>query len=112
MFWRSSTMSTALGQQCQRCMRMVHGVAPQTGQIAAILLRNQPFVVQTPGGDSIYTSIGESLAQHPASMAQSFYTPEERKAHMISEGLVRISARLEDLEDLLEDIKHALVAVE
>ena len=31
---------------------------------------------------------------------------------MISEGLVRISARLEDLEDLLEDIKHALVAVE
>ncbi|MBL0352006.1 MAG: hypothetical protein IPP03_04785 [Dechloromonas sp.] len=92
MFWRSSTMSTALGQQCQRCMRMVHGVAPQTGQIAAILLRNQPFVVQTPGGDSIYTSIGESLAQHPASMAQSFYTPEERKAHMISEGLVWISA--------------------
>ncbi len=43
-------MCAALGQQGQRSMRMVHGVAPQTGQIAAILLRNQPFVVQTPGG--------------------------------------------------------------
>lgn len=50
----------------------------------------------------------ESLAQHPASMTHSFYTPEERQAHMISEGLVRISAGLEDLADLLEDIDQAL----
>ncbi len=52
----------------------------------------------------------ESLAQHPASMTHSFYTPEEREAHLISEGLVRISAGLEDLEDLLEDLEQALVA--
>lgn len=51
----------------------------------------------------------ESLAQHPASMTHSFYTPEERQAHMISEGLVRISAGLEDLDDLLADIEQALV---
>ena len=50
----------------------------------------------------------ESLAQHPASMTHSFYTPEERAAHMISEGLVRISAGLEDLEDLLTDVEQAL----
>lgn len=50
----------------------------------------------------------ESLAQHPASMTHSFYTPEERAAHLISEGLVRISAGLEDLEDILEDIEQAL----
>ncbi|HRQ56737.1 MAG TPA: methionine gamma-lyase [Azoarcus taiwanensis] len=50
----------------------------------------------------------ESLAQHPASMTHSFYTPEERAEHMISEGLVRISAGLEDLEDLLADIDQAL----
>lgn len=50
----------------------------------------------------------ESLAQHPASMTHSFYTPEERQAHLISEGLVRISAGLEDREDLLEDIDQAL----
>ncbi len=50
----------------------------------------------------------ESLAQHPASMTHSFYTLEERKAHGIAEGLVRISAGLEDLEDLLEDLGQAL----
>ena len=52
----------------------------------------------------------ESLAQHPASMTHSFYTLEEREEHMISEGLVRISAGLEDLDDLLEDVGQALEA--
>ena len=52
----------------------------------------------------------ESLAQHPASMTHSFYTPEERKQHLIGEGLVRISAGLEDLPDLLADIEQALRA--
>ncbi|MDP0978166.1 PLP-dependent transferase, partial [Klebsiella pneumoniae] len=33
----------------------------------------------------------ESLAQPPASMTHSTYTPEERAAHGISEGLVRLS---------------------
>jgi methionine-gamma-lyase len=50
----------------------------------------------------------ESLAQHPASMTHSFYTPEQRQEHLIGEGLVRISAGLEDLEDLLEDVAQAL----
>ena len=52
----------------------------------------------------------ESLAQHPASMTHSFYTPEERAAHLISEGLVRISAGLEDSDDLLADVEQALRA--
>ncbi len=50
----------------------------------------------------------ESLAQHPASMTHSFYTPEQRAAHLISEGLVRISAGLEDADDLLADVEQAL----
>jgi len=53
----------------------------------------------------------ETLAQHPASMTHSTYTPEERAAHGISEGLVRLSAGLEDAEDLLADVKQALDAV-
>ncbi|MCL4724777.1 MAG: PLP-dependent transferase, partial [Rhodocyclaceae bacterium] len=52
----------------------------------------------------------ESLAQHPASMTHSFYTPEERRAHLIGEGLVRLSAGLEDAEDLLDDLRQALAA--
>lgn len=53
----------------------------------------------------------ESLAQHPASMTHSIYTPEERSEHLISEGLVRLSAGLEDLDDLLADVEQALAQV-
>lgn len=52
----------------------------------------------------------ESLAQHPASMTHSTYTPEERAAHGISEGLVRLSVGLEDVPDVLDDVKQALDA--
>jgi len=52
----------------------------------------------------------ESLAQHPASMTHSTYTPEQRLAHGISDGLVRLSAGLEDIEDLLADVRQALDA--
>ncbi len=50
----------------------------------------------------------ETLAQHPASMTHSTYTPEERAAHGISEGLVRLSVGLEDVDDILADIAQAL----
>ncbi|MFK0088181.1 methionine gamma-lyase [Pseudomonas sp. NPDC090755] len=52
----------------------------------------------------------ESLAQHPASMTHSSYTPEERACYGISEGLVRLSVGLEDIDDLLADIEQALKA--
>ena len=50
----------------------------------------------------------ETLAQHPASMTHATYTPEERAAHGISEGLVRLSVGLEDAQDILADIAQAL----
>ena len=50
----------------------------------------------------------ESLAQHPASMTHSTYTPQERAQHGISEGLVRLSVGLEDVADLLADVHQAL----
>lgn len=50
----------------------------------------------------------ETLAQHPASMTHSTYTPEERAAHGISDGLVRLSIGLEDLNDIQDDLLHAL----
>ena len=53
----------------------------------------------------------ESLAQHPASMTHSTYTPEERAAAGISDGLVRLSAGLEDTADLVADVAQALDAV-
>ena len=50
----------------------------------------------------------ESLAQHPASMTHSAYSAEERQRHHISDGLIRLSAGLEDIEDLKADIHQAL----
>lgn len=50
----------------------------------------------------------ETLIQHPASMTHSPYTPEERMESGISEGLVRLSVGLEDVEDIIDDLKQAL----
>lgn len=50
----------------------------------------------------------ESLIQHPASMTHSTYTPEERHAHGIADGLVRLSVGLEDEPDILADLARAL----
>ena len=50
----------------------------------------------------------ETLVQHPASMTHSTYTLEERGEHGITEGLVRISAGLEAVEDIIADLEQAL----
>lgn len=54
----------------------------------------------------------ETLIQHPASMTHSTYTPEERAAHGIGEGLLRLSVGLEDAEDIFADLEQALHASE
>lgn len=59
---------------------------------------------------SIAVSLGdaESLIQHPASMTHSPYTDEERREAGISNSLIRISAGLENVEDLISDLKQSL----
>lgn len=59
-------------------------------------------------GRAVSLGDAESLIQHPASMTHSTYTPEERAAYGISDGLIRLSVGLEDPEDLLEDLEQAL----
>lgn len=50
----------------------------------------------------------ESLAQHPATMTHATYSAEERQRHGISDGLIRLSIGLEDVEDLIADLDQAL----
>jgi methionine-gamma-lyase len=50
----------------------------------------------------------ETLIQHPASMTHSPYTPEERAESGITDGLVRLSVGLEDVEDIIADLKAVL----
>ncbi len=62
---------------------------------------------------SLAVSLGdtETLIEHPASMTHSPYTPEERAASDISEGLVRLSIGLEDVEDIIVDLEQALAKI-
>jgi cystathionine gamma-lyase/cystathionine beta-lyase/cystathionine gamma-lyase/homocysteine desulfhydrase len=53
----------------------------------------------------------ESLISHPATMTHASVPPERRAAIGITDGLVRISAGIEDLDDLKEDLVQALDAV-
>ena len=59
---------------------------------------------------SLAVSLGdvETLIQHPASMPHSPYTPEERAEGGISDTLVRLSIGLEDVEDIIDDLKTVL----
>ena len=53
----------------------------------------------------------ETLIEHPASMTHSPYTPEERAASDIGEGMVRLSIGLENVEDIIADLKRGLDAL-
>jgi len=49
----------------------------------------------------------ETLVQHPASMTHSAYTAEDRAIAKISDGLIRISCGLENVEDLIADLEQS-----
>jgi len=53
----------------------------------------------------------ETLIEHPASMTHASVSPEDRRAADISDGLVRYSVGIEDVEDLIADLRQALDAV-
>ncbi|HEX3555685.1 MAG TPA: cystathionine gamma-synthase [Thermoanaerobaculia bacterium] len=53
----------------------------------------------------------ESLISHPASMTHASVPPERRAELGLTDGMVRLSVGIEDVEDLLADLKQALAAV-
>ena len=50
----------------------------------------------------------ESLVCHPASMTHGSVPKEEREKFGLTDSLVRFSVGIEDIEDLIEDVKKAL----
>ena len=50
----------------------------------------------------------DSLIEHPASMTHVIIPPEERRKAGITDGLVRLSVGIENIEDLLTDMDRAL----
>ena len=53
----------------------------------------------------------ETLIQHPASMTHSTYSPEERLAAGIPDGLIRLSVGLENPEDIITDLERGFQAI-
>ncbi|HEX9759283.1 MAG TPA: PLP-dependent aspartate aminotransferase family protein [Candidatus Acidoferrales bacterium] len=53
----------------------------------------------------------ETLISHPALMTHASVPPDVRQQIGITDGLVRISVGIEDVEDLIRDLDHALAKV-
>lgn len=58
----------------------------------------------------IAVSLGDvdSLIQHPATMTHAVVPPEVRASMGISDGLIRLSVGIEDVEDIIDDLKCSL----
>ena len=62
---------------------------------------------------TVAVSLGdaESLIEHPASMTHSTYSEEELREAGIAPGLIRLSAGLENAEDLIADLEQAMAGL-
>ena len=62
---------------------------------------------------TLAVSLGDvdTLIEHPASMTHSSYSPEDLEKVGITEGLVRLSVGIEDVNDLINDLSQALKKV-
>ena len=76
------------------------------GQAAGVAMMNRLGLIQR----AVSLGDAESLIQHPASMTHSTYTAEERRAHGIADGLVRLSVGLEEADEIAADLTQALDA--
>ena len=74
------------------------------GLEAGITVMNNVFLC------TLAVSLGtvDTLIQHPASMTHVSVPPEERREFGITDGLVRISVGIEDVEDIIDDLDRAL----
>ena len=85
-----------------------------TGMISLELgnLERAKRVVQATRLFSLAESLGgvESLIGHPAIMTHASVPREIREAQGVTDGLVRLSVGIEDVEDLIEDLDQALRA--
>ncbi|MGH9398343.1 MAG: trans-sulfuration enzyme family protein [Terriglobia bacterium] len=83
-------------------------IAFDTGSI-----ENARIVLKSVRLCSLAESLGgvETLISHPASMTHASVPPEERARLGITDGLIRISVGIEEVEDILADLDQALARI-
>jgi cystathionine gamma-lyase/cystathionine beta-lyase/cystathionine gamma-lyase/homocysteine desulfhydrase len=76
-------------------------------------LENAKMVLKSVRLCALAESLGgvETLISHPATMTHASVPSEERQRLGITDGLVRISVGIEDVEDLIADLDQALAKV-
>jgi cystathionine gamma-lyase/cystathionine beta-lyase/cystathionine gamma-lyase/homocysteine desulfhydrase len=76
-------------------------------------LENARTVLKSVRLCSLAESLGgvETLISHPATMTHAIVPPEERRRLGITDGLVRISVGIEDVEDIITDLDQALAKI-
>ncbi len=99
-------------QIAQRQMRL-HGEPAGGGMITVWLkggIKESRRFLERVHLFSLAESLGgvESLIEHPAIMTHASVPPEKRKALGIDDNLCRLSVGIEHVEDLWEDLAHAL----
>jgi cystathionine beta-lyase/cystathionine gamma-synthase len=94
-----------------------HGLAASqmrgfTGMVSVELgsLARAKAVIEKTRIFSMAESLGgvESLVGHPAIMTHASEDQTMRDRMGVTEGLIRFSVGIEDIEDILEDLEHAL----
>ncbi len=100
--------------QRELALRQMSGFS---GMVCAELRGGVPAVREFCSRLQMFTlaeSLGgaQSLISHSATMTHASLSPEDRAAQGITDGLVRLSVGLEDREDLVEDVRQALDALE
>ena len=78
------------------------------GKAAAFKMANALSII----GISNNLGDAKSLMTHPATTTHQRLKPEARAELGISEGMVRLSVGLEDVDDLIEDLGQALDALD
>jgi cystathionine beta-lyase len=98
--------------QHELAQRQMHGpggmLSFETGS-----LENAKAVLKSVRLCSLAESLGgvETLISHPASMTHASVPPERRRQLGITDGLVRLSVGIEDVDDLIADLDQALAAI-
>lgn len=96
--------------QHELARRQMHGFG---GMVTAVIAGGLPRARRFLERCEIFAlaeSLGgvESLIEHPAIMTHASLPPEQRARLGISDGLVRLSVGVEDVEDLIADLDRAL----
>lgn len=98
--------------QYELAKKQMHGpggmLSFETGSI-----ENAKTILKSVRLCSLAESLGgvETLISHPASMTHASVPREDRQRLGITDGLVRISVGIEDVEDLIADLNQALAKI-